>query len=174
MLLFVEGCTCSGKSTFCQKFLNDTSNLCIMAPKHTPDIIANENPLARQIRVFKAYMENFQNLVNEEPDKFYLADYSPAGVIPFSLALAKTTTDLDLRKKIQLHAIMCTTQWNLFYTQNQQKIQFLQYCQCEPEEIIKRLKQRNRLGDSAWKESFIYALVKEYDDFFNQLTQKLF
>ena len=59
MLLFVEGCTCSGKSTFCQKFLNDTSNLCIMAPKHTPEIIANENPLERQIRVFKTYMENY-------------------------------------------------------------------------------------------------------------------
>ena len=164
MIYYVEGCTCSGKTTFCKEFLEGKSNVLKMAKKHTPPIIPNETPLERQERVFQCFMDNFKEML--QTDEHYLADYSPAGVIPFTFALASTTNDIELKEKLQFKAISMLNDWRLFVMQYADKLFMLKYFTANATDIITRLQNRKRQGDTMWSEDFIVTLVEEYNHFF--------
>lgn len=165
MICFVEGCTCSGKTTFCKEFLEGKKDVFKMAKKHTPPIIPNENPLDRQSRVFQSFMQNFEEMLNDNEN--YIADYSPAGVIPFTFALADTTKDLELQELLQIKSVLLINEWHSFYMDHFKQIIMLKYLKVEADTIIERLQNRQRAGDNMWPKDFIYSLVKEYDNFFS-------
>ena len=161
MIHFIEGCTCAGKSTLAQELSQKLG--IFVAPEHTPAPLS-ETPsiVQRQQYVFADFMGQFCSMIASGKD--YIADFSPWGVIPFSLAYAdflggKDRALYDLAN--QQHQFL-----EKFKELHHQHLQCIAYLKTDAETIKNRLQTRARVGDDCWDNKFIDLLVKRYNDYF--------
>lgn len=90
MIYYIEGCTCSGKSTLAKELVNYYEGF-ELAPEHTPNHAKMQNlslPEKQKI-IFFDFLNHFETL--RQTGKNYICDFSPWGVIPFSYALCNST-----------------------------------------------------------------------------------
>lgn len=162
MIYFIEGCTCAGKSTLAQK-ISKEMNIPI-APEHTPAPLS-ETPsvFQRQEYIFADFLGQFCSMISSGQD--YVADFSPWGVIPFSLAYA----DFQGGQDRELYDLANKQhQFLLQFKKLQEKhLQCITYLKADSNTIKERLKLRARAGDECWDSKFIELLVKRYNDYFD-------
>jgi hypothetical protein len=112
--------------------------------------------------VFADFVGQFCSMIASGKD--YVADFSPWGVIPFSLAYADFLGGKD-RSLYEL-----ANQQHQFLEQFKklqvQQIQCIAYLHADAETIKQRLQVRARKGDECWDGKFIELLVKRYNDYF--------
>lgn len=161
MIYFIEGCTCAGKTTLCRETLAHNPDW-IMAPEHTPQIVENESAWKRQNRIFDDYITYFEELL-AIPEKTFLADFSPLGVIPFTLALADCNFFNAKWYELFGSAHAFLTRWRDFYHEHKNELVCLAFLTEEPGTIAARLKERHRPGDEVWEPAFIKVLCYHYD-----------
>lgn len=162
MIYVLEGCTCSGKSTMAKK-LSEEMQIEI-APKHTPEPMkTGDSILARQEMVFTSFVNQYLAMILSGKD--YIADFSPWGVIPFSIAYAKYLNNdvtFELLSLAQSQHLFLNELKRYYEEQLNQKL----YLHADFQTITDRLKSRGRIGDDFWNENFIKRLVDEYNRYF--------
>lgn len=160
MIYFIEGCTCAGKSTLAREYWAKNPSA-IIAPEHTPKLVDNEEPDARQARILTDYMQHFRELL-EITEKTFIADFSPLGVIPFTYALADHYAYSQKGLALYKMARNMQYEWEHFYAEHKNELVCLDFLIVAPETIIARLKARRRNGDEVWKPAFIRFLCLHY------------
>lgn len=167
MIYFIEGCTCAGKSTLAKQIIEEKQ--IPLAPEHTPAPL-NETPsiVERQQLLFADFVSQFTSMIASKKD--YVADFSPWGVIPFSMAYASFLKKNDPQNKeadllqdmaFQQHKFMLE-----FKATFKEHLTCLKYLQGDSNVIWARLADRNRKGDNCWQREFIEILVIQYNKYF--------
>lgn len=175
MIYYIEGCTCSGKSTLAKELVNYYEGF-ELAPEHTPnhEKMKNLSLPEKQKIIFFDFLNHFETL--RQTGKNYICDFSPWGVIPFSSALRQLKTTITDEEKDQLSEL--TLQFKniclQYFSMNYHEIQCFAYLFLPPHAILTRLKNRKRQGDCLWNFMFIGFLVMEYNKLFKVLKDNDF
>lgn len=157
---FIEGVTCSGKSTFVKSIMSVYGNHVLL--EHPPISKKGQCPTwdtyrAHQETVFNDFLYQLHNC----PDGVWYVDYSPFGCFPFTKALidlgCEECASLLPQMKSALDAL-CRRYDCVLH----------RYLPITLHECIHRLESRNRLGDDTWDKTFLSYLIKRYDEFFTQ------
>lgn len=171
MIYYIEGCTCSGKSTLAKELVNYYKGF-ELAPEHTPNHAKMKNlslPEKQKI-IFFDFLNHFETL--RQTGKDYICDFSPWGVIAFNWALCKffnnSGHDADqIKEDNGFFLEICSNYFNL--NKNIKCLAFLD----QPSYIIqKRLETRAREGDNLWDSVFIDKLCDKYKKLFAVLYCK--
>jgi len=175
MIYFIEGCTCAGKSTLVKQILSGEKKLgdynvsdWIHAPKHTPEPMNDNTSIVdRQFYVFTSFVSQFLAMI--ATGKNYLADFSPWGVIPFSLAYLKLVKGEERQRLLEQ-----TERQNDFLIDltkmYDEQLKCISYLKADAAVIKERLKNRRRAGDDFWTDEFIENVVKEYNNMFSHFV----
>lgn len=189
IIYFIEGVTCSGKSDelfrvenkkdgarpheFAREselysFLDDWAQF---KPVFIPETFTNPETgiVDRQTDLFHNMLESFLRRVfrNDCAKNIrILADYSPFGCIPFTSALATFHNNGALHYSAQYMKDVL----NLLLKSGID-LRLQRYLRTSPDEVIDRMKRRNRKGDAEIAgipliKDFFSVLCSEYDRFF--------
>ena len=175
MIYYIEGCTCSGKSTLAKELVNYYEGF-ELAPEHTPEHekMQNLSPLEKQKIIFFDFLHHFETL--RQTGKNYICDFSPWGVIPFNYALCYST-GIPSEKNVEVWSLLnaqFTQICESYFDMNRGKIQCIAFLSLPKEAIKERLIARSRAGDELWNDRFVNELARQYNWLFAELKKRTF
>lgn len=153
----IEGATCAGKTTFTRSIHAVTPQRIIL--EHPPldkgQILVETEYYQHQLNVFDSFMASF----HDAPHGEWWVDYSPLGCVPFTRALVSIGRDecaTLIPYMIGRINVLC----------KRHELYLDKYIPISYEVQRERLLRRGRLGDDTWDETLLRAIIKSYDDFF--------
>ncbi|MCQ2209130.1 MAG: deoxynucleoside kinase [Paludibacteraceae bacterium] len=156
-VLVIEGVTASGKTTLVNRLLEKHPEWKLAPEPTPPPVEEGQDLLERQGKIFQSFMDHCLKLINA--DETYLLDYSPAGCVAFSLALAKYENNDDYLGQAAMFNDVCQKyDWHI-----------IAFLDPTPEEVKTRLRRRARRGDDAWDPLFLEILCDEYKKYFKDI-----
>lgn len=176
MIYYIEGCTCSGKSTLAKELVNYYEGF-ELAPEHTPDHerMKDLSLPEKQKIIFFDFLNHFETL--RQTGKNYICDFSPWGVIPFSYAICNSTAIMGAENFVKDWSLLnaqFTEICDNYFNMNRENIQCIAFLSLPKNAIKERLIARNRAGDDLWNDRFIKELILQYNWLFAELKKRAF